>query len=91
VAPIGRRTEVADIVVVGGGIVGASTLYHLPVAGCFGAVLVERATLGCASTAAAAGGIRTQFSDELNVRVGLASIAKATRFEEEVGAAVGFR
>lgn len=90
-SPIARPTEIADFVVIGGGIVGTSTLYHLAVAGGSRAVLVERTTLGSGSTAAAAGGIRTQFSDELNIRVGLASIAKFTRFEEEVGAAIGFR
>ena len=75
----------------GGGIVGTSALYYLAVAGCRKAILVERATLGSGSTGAAAGGIRTQFSDELNIRIGLASIVKFARFEEEVGAAVGFR
>jgi sarcosine oxidase subunit beta len=40
-SPIARQTEVADVVLVGGGIVGTSTLYHLAVAGCSRAVLVE--------------------------------------------------
>ena len=58
----------AEVVVVGGGIMGASALYHLARAGCRAAVLVERETLGSGSTSKAAGGIRAQFSDELNVR-----------------------
>jgi Zn-dependent alcohol dehydrogenase len=76
--PIARQPEGADVVVIGGGIVGTSALYHLVVAGRRRAVLVERATLGSGSTTAAAVGIRTQFSDELNIKIGLDSIAKFT-------------
>ena len=81
----------ADVVVVGGGIVGTSTLYHLAAAGCRGAVLVERDTLGSGSTAAAAGGIRAQFSDELNIRIAQEAIARFARFADEIGVDIGFR
>jgi sarcosine oxidase subunit beta len=81
----------AEVVVVGGGIVGASTLYHLAAAGCRGAVLIERDTLGSGSTGAAAGGIRAQFSDELNVRIAIECITRFGRFAEEIGADIGFR
>lgn len=78
------------MVVVGGGIIGTSVLYHLTAVGCQDAVLVERDTLGSGSTGAAAGGIRAQFSDELNVRIALESIARFTRFEDEIGVDIGF-
>ena len=81
----------AEAVVVGGGIVGASTLHHLAAAGCRGAMLLERDTLGSGSTGAAAGGIRAQFSDELNVRIAIESIKRFGRFADEIGADIGFR
>jgi sarcosine oxidase subunit beta len=81
----------ADVVVVGGGIVGTSTLYHLAAGGCRRALLLERATLGSGSTGAAAGGIRAQFSDELNVRIALECIAHFGRFKDEIGADIGYR
>jgi sarcosine oxidase subunit beta len=81
----------APVVVVGGGVVGASTLHHLAAAGCRGAVLVERDTLGSGSTGAAAGGIRAQFSDELNVRIARECLARFARFGDEVGGEIGFR
>jgi sarcosine oxidase, subunit beta len=80
----------APVVVVGGGVVGASTLFHLAAAGCRDAVLVERDTLGSGSTGAAAGGIRAQFSDELNVRIARECIARFARFPDEVGGTIGF-
>lgn len=80
----------ASVVVVGGGVVGTSTLFHLAAAGCRDAVLVERDTLGSGSTGAAAGGIRAQFSDELNVRIAQECTARFARFEDEVGGVIGY-
>jgi sarcosine oxidase subunit beta len=79
------------VVVIGGGVVGASTLYHLARAGCRDAVLLERHTLASGSTSAAAGGFRAQFSDELNIRIAVECIARFARFADEVGADIGFR
>jgi sarcosine oxidase subunit beta len=81
----------ADVVVVGGGVMGASALYHLARAGCRRAVLLERETLAAGSTSKAAGGIRAQFSDELNIRISLECIRRFERFAEEPGGDVGFR
>ena len=81
----------ADVVVIGGGAVGTSTLYHLARLGCTQTVLIEKGLLGSGSTGAAAGGIRTQFSDELNIRIGLEAVRRFARFEEEIGAQIDFR
>jgi sarcosine oxidase, subunit beta len=81
----------AEVVVVGGGIVGASALHHLAAAGCRDVVLLERDTLGSGSTGAAAGGIRAQFSDELNIRIALESLDRFAAFADEIGTDVGFR
>ena len=64
---------------------GAAALHYLVELGCPRPVLLERETLASGSTGHCAGGVRTLFSDELNVRIGLESIRAAQRFEEEVG------
>ena len=81
----------ADVVVIGGGSTGASALYHLVAAGCRSAVLIERDTLGAGSTGKAAGGIRAQFSDELNIRIALENIRRFERFEDEMGVDIDFK
>ena len=80
-----------EVVVVGGGVVGAATLYHLALAGCSGAVLLERETIGSGSTSKAAGGFRAQFSDELNIRIALRSIDRLARFGDEPGFDIDFK
>jgi sarcosine oxidase subunit beta len=80
----------AEVVVVGGGVMGASALYHLAKAGCRDAVLLERETLGAGSTSKAAGGIRAQFSDGLNIAVNLECIRRYERFAEEPGGEIDF-
>jgi sarcosine oxidase subunit beta len=81
----------SDVVVVGGGVVGAAALYYLAERGCECPLLLERETLGSGSTGACAGGVRTMFSDRLNVGIGLESIRRLQRFEEEVGTTLDLR
>ncbi len=64
---------------------GASALYHLTELGCTDAVLIERETLASGSTSKAVGGIRAQFSDELNIRIGQECIRRYERFHEQPG------
>jgi glycine/D-amino acid oxidase-like deaminating enzyme len=64
----------AEVVVIGGGVMGASVAWHLRELGVTGVVLCERDTLASGSTRASAGGIRTQFADEVNVRIALRSL-----------------
>jgi sarcosine oxidase subunit beta len=79
-------TDTADVVVVGGGAMGASIAYHLAAAGVGRVVLLEReAALGTGSTGRCAGGFRIQFSSEINIRLSLASVAMIRRFSEEHG------
>ena len=79
-------TETADVVVVGGGIVGASAAYHLAAAGAGRVLLLEREPrLATGSTGACAGGFRLQFSSEVNIRLSLASVPMITGFTEEHG------
>jgi sarcosine oxidase, subunit beta len=79
-------TSTADVVIVGGGVVGASTAYHLAAAGAGRVVLLERADrLAAGSTGACAGGFRYQFSSEINVRLSQASVPMITGFTEQHG------
>ena len=70
---------------------GAATLRYLAELGCPRPVLMERETLASGSTGHCAGGVRTLFSDELNVRVGVESIRRLQRFEEELGEQLDLR
>ncbi|MFQ5425513.1 MAG: NAD(P)/FAD-dependent oxidoreductase [Gaiellales bacterium] len=81
----------AEVVVVGGGVMGVSALYHLSKLGCTDALLLERETLGSGSTSKAAGGIRAQFSDELNVRIAVECISRYQRFDEELSASIDYK
>ena len=75
-----------DVVVVGGGAVGASTAYHLAASGAGSVLLLEReAALGTGSTGRCAGGFRQQFSSAINVRLSLASIPLIVGFSETHG------
>ncbi len=82
----------ANIVIVGGGVVGTSIAYHLARRGVGkGVVLLERDRLGAGTTAASGGGIRSQFSTDLNIRFSLESVAFWRRFEEEMGVSCDYR
>ena len=70
---------------------GAAALRYLAELGCRRPVLLERDTLACGSTGHCAGGVRTLFSDELNVRIALESIRRLERFEDEVGEQLDLR
>jgi sarcosine oxidase subunit beta len=54
-------------------------------------VLLERATLGSGSTGRSAGGIRSQFSTEVNIRFSLESVAFWRTFEDRLGLPVDYR
>jgi sarcosine oxidase subunit beta len=77
----------ADVVVVGGGVVGTSIAFHLAEAG-VDVCLLERGQLAGGSTSRAAGGFRAQFSDPLNIAIGLRSIEAFARFVERPGAEI---
>ena len=82
--------ESADVVIVGGGALGASVAYHLAELGITDVVLLERDTLASGSTSKSAGGIRAQFADELNIRIALRSIDEFAAFRERIGAEIDF-
>jgi sarcosine oxidase, subunit beta len=73
--------ETHEVVIVGGGAMGASVAWHLRELGIADVLLLERESLAAGSTSRSAGGIRTQFSDELNVRIALRSLAEFERMD----------
>src|SRR5246127_34757 len=82
----------ADVVIVGGGIVGSSIAYHLTAAGCTDVLVIERETTqGKGSTGKSMGGVRAQFSTPVNIQMSLYSIPFYASFDERLGHPAGYR
>ncbi|WP_244903615.1 NAD(P)/FAD-dependent oxidoreductase [Ornithinimicrobium cerasi] len=75
----------ADVVVVGGGVIGLAAAYHLARGGAGSVLLLEQDTFGSGSTGRAAGGVRAQFSEEVNVRLARRSLEVFESFEQDLG------
>lgn len=81
----------ADIVIIGGGCMGTSVAYHLAERHASKIVLVEREKfLGMGSTGRNAGGVRYQFSTEVNIRLSIFSLDVMAHFEELFGISAGY-
>jgi glycine/D-amino acid oxidase-like deaminating enzyme len=52
--------KTADVVIIGGGVVGCSIAYHLARRGARDVLVLERDAVGAGTTSKAAGGIRAQ-------------------------------
>lgn len=78
----------ASVVIIGGGVMGVSIAYHLAAAGVPDVVLVDKDAFGSGSTCKAAGGVRAQFSDRINIELGLRSLETfesfGARFNQEI-------
>lgn len=79
----GHLPTSADVVIIGGGVIGLSAAYQLAVAGVSDVVVLEQGALGGGSTSKAAGGVRTAFSDEVNIDLAQRSLAAFGRFGDE--------
>ena len=86
-----RVEKTAEIIIIGGGIIGASIAYHLAQKGAKGVVLLEKGRLGEGSTGKCVGWIRAQFSTAINIRFSLESLKTWDNFEDLTGVDVGFR
>ena len=84
--------KTADIAIIGGGVMGASAAYHLARRGMKNIVLLEKEEFfGTGATGRCAGGVRYQFSTEINVKLSLESLPMLERFKEEIGQDVNYR
>lgn len=81
----------AEVVVVGGGVMGTSIAFHLAEAGVRDVVVLERDTLGSGSSAKPFGGVRATFSDPGNVLLGLRSLEAFERFADRFSTDIGLR
>ena len=81
----------AEVVVIGGGVMGTSIAFHLAEAGVPGVLLLERGSLGGGSTSKSAGGVRVQFTDAVNVALGARSLEAFERFGTRPGADIDLR
>ncbi len=81
-----RLPKKADVVILGGGVMGTSTAYHLVKRGQTNILLLERESFfGTGATGRCAGGIRHQFNTEVNIRLSQKSLAMIDALEEETG------
>ncbi|MEJ2567854.1 MAG: FAD-dependent oxidoreductase [candidate division WOR-3 bacterium] len=81
-----------DIIVVGGGIIGGSAVYHLFDKGYSGRVLIleRNNALAQESTSLCAGGMRNIWSTEVNMKMTSYSIEHFKNFRENFGISIGF-
>ena len=83
-------TERADAVVVGGGVMGCSILYHLAARGMTDALLLEREALGSGSTGRSSGAVRMHYSTEVHARMAWHSLQVFRDFDSVVGGECGY-
>jgi len=77
--------ERVDVIIIGGGIIGASVAYHLSEKGVSDVLILEKGLAGEGSTGKCAGGIRTQFSTEINIIFSMYSMEFFNRFKTSLG------
>lgn len=85
-------SETADVVIIGGGVVGSSVAYHLAAQGCTKILIIEREEKqGLGSTSKSMGGVRAQFATPINIQMSIYSIDTFSRFEELTGQTADYR
>lgn len=73
--------EAFDAIIIGGGVIGAATLFHLTRSGCRNPLLLERGEIAGGMTAHSSGIVRTHYSVPINVQVARASLAMFEDFK----------
>ena len=82
----------ADVVIVGAGVIGCSTAYHLAAGGIVDVAVVEMGQVGSGSTSKSAAMLSLQFChDELSAAMAQLSYAHYMQFEQEIGVPIDFK
>lgn len=81
----------ASVVIIGGGAMGTSIAFHLAEAGVPDVLLLEKSDLGSGSTCRAAGGVRAQFSDPVNIALGSRGLEAFEDFPRRPGQEIDLR
>ena len=91
-APPGQHLlpQRARVVIIGGGVIGASVAYHLATAGCRDVLLLEQGQLSCGTTWHAAGLVGQLRASESGTRLVQYSTELYSRLATEVGQDTGF-
>jgi sarcosine oxidase subunit beta len=84
-APRRRLPTSAQVVIIGGGVMGLSAAYHLARAGIRDVLLLDKDAFGSGSTSKAAGGVRAQFSDPVNITLGARGLETFRTFGAQFG------
>ncbi len=86
-----RLPSHAQVVVIGGGVVGASVAYHLANLGCRDVLLLERSKIGSGTSWHAAGNMETYRADPLIGEMIAYAVDLYPQLERETGQALGWR
>jgi len=82
----------ADVIVIGAGVIGCSTAYHLAKAGVTDVLVVEMDQVGAGSSGQSASMLSLQFcTSELSARMAQYSYGRYMAFEEEIGVPIDFK
>lgn len=81
----------ADVVIIGAGVMGLSIAYHLARLGLTDQVIFERGYLAEGASGRNGGGVRQQWSTEMNIRLMQKSVERCRHFAAELGVNVWFR
>ncbi len=88
---LGRVPEQAEIAIVGGGVIGLAIAYYLAKRGLENVVVLERGYLAEGASGRNGGGVRQQWSTEINIRLMQESVELCRRFAVDLGVNVWFR
>ncbi len=80
----------ADIVIIGGGVMGCSILYHLARRGAANPLLLERGVLGGGSTGRSQAICRMHYSNPITASLAWDSLQVYANFADQVGGSAGF-
>ena len=83
-------TNTADIVIIGGGVMGCSILYHLAKLGMTNALLLEKDVLGSGSTGRSQAICRMHYSNPVTASMAWKSLEVFVNFDDAVGGSSGF-